>query len=170
MENITYEQIEDKHVDVLYNLNQIIFKEEILYDLDFIKEYCNKREGYIAKKGNKYVGYVICGKTYSPEIYKTVFTIISIGVLKEYRKMGIGKKLLKIVIEKNDYEDIYLHVRITNEIAKNLYLKEGFEIISLSKNYYNLIKNGPEDAYVMRRKSLKLILKNKLSSMRVKRL
>ncbi len=47
----------------------------------------------------------------------------------------------------NDEEVFFLEVRVSNETAKNIYQKYGFQVISTRKAYY---PDG-EDAYVMRR-------------------
>ena len=45
---------------------------------------------------------------------------------------------------------IYLHVQVCNEIAKNFYLKNGFEIVKTIDNYYTNIE--PKGAYYLRLK------------------
>ncbi|AFZ71038.1 ribosomal-protein-alanine acetyltransferase [Caldisphaera lagunensis DSM 15908] len=75
--------------------------------------------------------------------------VISIAVLPEYRKKGIGTALLKEAISrmKDNYnaESVYLEVRVSNNDAISLYKKMGFEEVRIIKEYY---RDG-EDAYVM---------------------
>lgn len=64
-----------------------------------------------------------------------------------YRNQGIGKKLLSylVVIGINNHViNITLEVRISNEVARNLYKKFGFREVALRKFYY-----GNEDGILM---------------------
>ena len=73
--------------------------------------------------------------------------IDNILVNEEYRGNGIGTKLMahlvSLAIEAR-VENITLEVRISNEIARNLYKKFGFREVALRKFYY-----GNEDGILM---------------------
>ena len=73
--------------------------------------------------------------------------IDNIKVLEEYRGQGIGTKLMAhlvgLAIEYR-VENITLEVRVSNEIARNLYKKFGFREVALRKYYY-----GDEDGILM---------------------
>ena len=75
--------------------------------------------------------------------------LVSIAVLREYRRRGIGSSLLAetINVMKNRYdvESIFLEVRVSNEPAIRMYKKFGFRIARRVPHYY---RDG-EDAYVM---------------------
>jgi len=74
--------------------------------------------------------------------------VISIAVLEEYRRRGIGFSLMILAIEKfkkHNVSEIYLEVRVTNYPAINLYKKLNFEVVKVIPNYYS----DGEDAYVM---------------------
>lgn len=66
--------------------------------------------------------------------------INNIAVLKDYRSQGIAKKivnhLINICKDKN-CDFITLEVRESNSPAISLYEKQGFEKITVRKNYYN---------------------------------
>lgn len=64
-------------------------------------------------------------------------------ILEEYRKKGIGSKLLS-EIEKENINNITLEVRESNIAAINFYKKNGYKIEAMRKNYY-----GNEDGYLM---------------------
>lgn len=64
-------------------------------------------------------------------------------VPEEYRKKGIGSKLLS-EIEKEKINNITLEVRVSNVNAINFYKKNGYKIEAIRKNYY-----GNEDGYLM---------------------
>jgi len=71
--------------------------------------------------------------------------IINMAVDPAFRGQGVGKRLMQHVL--NDEEVFFLEVRASNETAKNIYQKYGFQVISTRKAYY---PDG-EDAFVMRR-------------------
>lgn len=75
--------------------------------------------------------------------------ITNIAVLKEYRGHGIGEKLLRESIqlcEELDVKLMTLEVRVSNEVAQNMYRKLGFQDGGIRKNYYT---DDREDALVM---------------------
>jgi len=66
--------------------------------------------------------------------------LLSIAVLKEYRGLGLSKLLIKDLINYskfNGIEKIFLEVKETNLVAKSLYEKFKFKVISKRKNYYS---------------------------------
>ena len=68
-------------------------------------------------------------------------------VLDEYRNMGIGTKLLAHLVSLAiNYRviNITLEVRVSNDVAINLYKKFGFREVALRKYYY-----GDEDGILM---------------------
>ena len=73
--------------------------------------------------------------------------IDNITVEESHRGRGIGNKLMSrlisIAIEER-VENITLEVRVSNEIARNLYKKFGFREVALRKYYY-----GDEDGILM---------------------
>lgn len=65
--------------------------------------------------------------------------IISIAVLKEYRRLGIAKKLMQAASDAlriRDVNEIFLEVRESNQGAIDLYQKLGYQPFKLSKQYY----------------------------------
>lgn len=71
--------------------------------------------------------------------------VITFAVKKAFQNQGIGKILLKTVIEHVSYNSIFLEVNTKNNTALHLYQKFHFKIQSLRRSYY---ENG-EDAYLM---------------------
>jgi ribosomal-protein-alanine N-acetyltransferase len=99
----------------------------------------------IAKMNDQIVGYVI------GVIEKNIGTIVSIAVKKDYRRKGIGKKLLDYIIEYFKLKNISiinLQVRIDNYEAISFYENNGFKKVKILKNYYS---NGC-DAFLMEKK------------------
>ena len=73
--------------------------------------------------------------------------IDNFSVLEEYRKQGIGTKLMSYLISiAIEYRviNITLEVRVSNENAIKLYKKFGFREVALRKFYY-----GDEDGILM---------------------
>ncbi len=75
--------------------------------------------------------------------------ISNIAISPEYRQMGVAEGVLrKVLVEmcRKNAEFVFLEVRPSNLIARNLYEKLGFTILGLRKGYY---RNPSEDAIVM---------------------
>lgn len=74
--------------------------------------------------------------------------IVNIAVHPEYRRKGIGNLLLKELLnlaKTKEAKLVTLEVRETNESAKKLYSKSGFQLIAIRKKFY---KDTNEDALV----------------------
>lgn len=97
---------------------------------------------YIAILNDIVVGYIGISKV-AGEGYVT-----NIAVLPQYRRLGIGKKILEYVIDnsKDELEFISLEVRVSNNAAISLYESFGFERVGLRKRFYT---NPTEDAIIM---------------------
>jgi ribosomal protein S18 acetylase RimI-like enzyme len=79
--------------------------------------------------------------------------IMTLGVLKPYRRYGLGSKLLEKVIEhvKQDKRItyVYLHVQINNDAAIQFYTKKfNFKVVETIPNYYKKIE--PHECYLLR--------------------
>ncbi len=78
--------------------------------------------------------------------------ITNVAVHPEFRKRGIGRALISVLLEhtvKNGTLSHTLEVRASNAAAISLYMKFGFEPAGIRKGYYE--DNG-EDAVIMWRK------------------
>lgn len=68
-------------------------------------------------------------------------------VLEDYRGQGIGTKMMAYLISMAidlRVVNITLEVRVSNEVARNLYKKFGFREVAIRKYYY-----GDEDGILM---------------------
>ena len=110
----------------------------------------------IAEENGELVGYIMCRVEIGMASFKRLGIqrkghIISIAVLPEHRRQGIGcsliREAMKTLVLYNAKECI-LEVRRSNSPAVNLYKKMGFDIIKTEVGYY---ADG-EDAYKMARK------------------
>lgn len=97
----------------------------------------------VAQSGKNVLGYIgvheVCGEAY----------IDNIAVRPDYRRLGIGEKLLKTAQENafgRKCEFITLEVRRSNEKAISLYKKLGYQTAGERKNFYT---NPAEDAVIM---------------------
>lgn len=100
---------------------------------------------FLARDGEKVVGY---GGMYTvlDEGYVT-----NIGVLPEYRRKGIGSKIVKELINfsiEKSLSFITLEVRVSNVAAIELYKSFEFLAVGRRKNFY---RNPQEDAFIMTR-------------------
>lgn len=108
---------------------------------EFIKYETNKI--LVASKDGLVTGYI----TYSTVLDEV--QIANIAVHPDFRKMGIGQKLLDVLLEISQKEDaaiITLEVRESNIPAVSLYKKCGYEVVGVRKNYYT---NPTENAILM---------------------
>ena len=99
----------------------------------------------VALEGEKVVGYVgsqtVLGET----------DMMNIAIHPDYRKLGIATELINSLIQilkDRNSHSLMLEVRESNEAAKNLYSKMGFELVGIRKNYY---RNPREHALILRK-------------------
>jgi ribosomal-protein-alanine N-acetyltransferase len=107
----------------------------------------------VAEVERKLVGYIMCKIEYGFSNFKKLGFVkkghvVSVAVLPENRKNGIGRALIEeaiagVKLKKSD--ELYLEVRCSNTEAIRLYEKLGFVIKQRLKAYY---RDG-EDAYLM---------------------
>lgn len=131
----------------------------------FIEHYNNyARTFFVAEADAQIIGYIMCRiETGLPE-FKRLFQfkrplfgitrkghLVSIAVLPEYRRHGVGKELINQAMQGMLWygaTECYLEVRKSNEPAVNIYKKLGFKIVRRISGYYY----DGEDAYVMAHK------------------
>ncbi|WP_420544727.1 ribosomal protein S18-alanine N-acetyltransferase [Nitrosopumilus sp.] len=107
----------------------------------------------VAEIEGKHVGYIMCKTEYGFSNFKKLGFVkkghvVSVAVLDEYRKKGIGKALVEESItgvKLRKCDEFYLEVRCSNTDAVRLYEKLGFVIRQQLNAYY---RDG-EDAYLM---------------------
>ena len=99
----------------------------------------------VALDDDKVIGYVgsqtVLGET----------DMMNIAIHPDHRKRGIATELIERLIQalkERDSHSLMLEVRASNEPAKSLYTKMGFELVGIRKNYY---RNPKEDALILRK-------------------
>jgi ribosomal-protein-alanine N-acetyltransferase len=107
----------------------------------------------VAEIGGKHVGYIMCKSEYGFSNFKKLGFVkkghvVSVAVLNEFRRKGIGKGLVEEAIngvKTKKCDELYLEVRCSNAEAVLLYENMGITIRQKLKTYY---RDG-EDAYMM---------------------
>lgn len=144
-------------IDQIIKINRLSLPENYPYYffVEHLKEY--NWAFYVAEVDGQVVGYIMPRIEWGFSNVKQIPTlvkkghVVSIAVLEQYRRMGIGKSLLiaslKSMRDIYKAEEVYLEVRVSNIPAINLYKKLGFKEVKVLKHYY---ADG-EDAYLMAR-------------------
>jgi len=118
---------------------------------DFTKTLQNRNcIGMVCEKHNGVEGVVIGFMIY--ELNKTKLHVLNFAVDFDYRRQGIGTKMVDKLIGKLTPERrsaISLEVRETNLYAQLFFKRQGFKAVNVLKNYYD---DSAEDAYVMKYK------------------
>lgn len=80
-------------------------------------------------------------------------TLMDIGIVEDARGIGAGQQLLQGVIahcKASHMASLWLEVRSSNRVARQLYSKAGFIIQEVRKGYYPATAHTPtEDAVIM---------------------
>jgi ribosomal-protein-alanine N-acetyltransferase len=112
----------------------------------------------VAEENSQIIGFIVCRM--EPGFSRFGFRsrvkghIVSIAILPEHRRKGVGSTLITRAIESMraySARQCYLEVGVTNEEAIALYKKFEFRITRITHGYY---ENG-EDAYIMVRNMTK---------------
>jgi len=107
----------------------------------------------VAEENGEVVGYIMCRieTGLSSSIFRGLIKkghIVSVAVMPEYRRKGIGEALVTKAMESMRLykaKKCFLEVRVTNTAAVDLYKKLGFEVSRTVRGYYT----DGEGAYVM---------------------
>ncbi|MBR5309440.1 MAG: ribosomal protein S18-alanine N-acetyltransferase [Clostridia bacterium] len=128
-------RLDASHIDGMEKIENTCFSEpwsrrslEELLSCDYAVYFVayDNENGAVAGYGGMYVS-VDCG------------AVNNIGVLPEYRRRGIGERLLSALTEYSENNGITLmtlEVRESNIPAIGLYEKHGFTLVGTRKNYY----------------------------------
>ena len=109
---------------------------EELYPLDTIQI-------WVAKIDDEIVGYLLY------QFFGDEMELHSIAVKPEFQNRGIGALLMEHVLVRASLlgiSRIYLLVRPSNEAAKRLYARFGFNVVGVRRNYY---WDNSENALIM---------------------
>jgi ribosomal protein S18 acetylase RimI-like enzyme len=144
------QQLSSDNIDDTRNLSMQIFDPNEVYDYNYFKDIAQDGSGVIVYFDDQPIGYILYPllKNDLPgKLNFSVLCISQIGIIEEYRHQGVGTYLINIVKNTYPLSDIYLHVRVSNEIAQAAYSKSGFVRVNDLPNYY---LHPRENAYYMR--------------------
>ncbi len=80
--------------------------------------------------------------------------LLNLTVCPEHQGRGLGRRLLDDLVDHavgDGSAQVWLEVRSSNERARRLYQRQGFEAVGLRRHYYPAGPGRREDAVVMRR-------------------
>ena len=146
MSKFTLVPMSEKHIAELARIEKICFSQP--WSEKSLREELDNRTAHflVAEDGGIVVGYIGVFIVYES------CDISNIAVFPEYRRQGIGRRLLEgafEVAEKGGAESISLEVRPSNCGAIELYRSVGFEEVGLRKNFY---RNPTEDGLILSKK------------------
>ena len=146
---ITLRQAKLTDLDLILDLNTMIFMDNPKYDNDAIKNFAHTPLGrkyfkkaikskdgcfFVAEEDGKMIGYVNGGKMEVSYRKSKYFEIDNLGVIPNKKRLGIGKKLLDTVekwVKENGYQKIYLNSYSKNRNALAFYRKFSYEDIDV---------------------------------------
>jgi len=107
----------------------------------------------VAEEDGRLAGYVMCRietgfSSFSRARLTKKGHVVSIAVLPEHRRKGLGSRLVKKVLkamEAYNAKECFLEVRVSNHQAVGMYAQLGFSEIRINRRYY---ADG-EDAFMM---------------------
>merc|ERR1711879_592262 len=137
-------------------VNQVVFP--IVYHDKFYKDVLEAGElAKLAYYNDVVVGAVCCridltqASEDGSQLAKRKLYIMTLGCLAPYRRLGIGTKMLRHVVDivekDGNFDSVVLHVQVSNDVALEFYKKFGFNIVETKEQYYKRIE--PADAHVL---------------------
>ena len=138
-------QMNESHVPQIAELEKLCFNDP--WSVNSIASELENRLAFwlVAVEEDQVIGYVgsqtVLGET----------DMMNIAIHPDHRKRGIATELIEALIRgltERGSHSLMLEVRASNEPAKALYTKMGFEFVGVRKNYY---RNPREDALILRK-------------------
>ena len=143
---ITIKRMTNAHVSHVAELETLCFGSAAWSEKSITSELSNELALWlVAEEEDCVLGYV-GSQTVFPET-----DMMNIAVHPDYRRRGIAEQLVVRLVEElkaRGNHSLMLEVRVSNEPARKLYEKLGFQQVGLRKNYY---RNPKEDACILRK-------------------
>ena len=115
----------------LYTIEREVFlNDPFSMSKNSIKYHILKNELYKIEIDGETAGYILWLKR------KKYYRLYSLAIGNDFQNKGLAKRILEYSFEKLKDKDFSLEVKISNEVAINLYKKFGFEIKKVLKDYY----------------------------------
>lgn len=132
--NIVFDTMKHIHLGQIAELERLCFGDEAWSYMLMLGELSDDKKHYfVALSDDDVVGYV----GYAHILDEA--HIMNVAVKEDWRKKGIGNKLLECLLEDSKKREIRfatLEVNINNTDAITLYEKKGFSVGGIRKNYY----------------------------------
>ena len=142
--SVAFRQMREEDLNQIMEIEKKSFATPWTYDAFYNELHTNQFAHYVvAEVDQEIIGY--CGLW----VIIDEGHITNIAILPEYRGNGLGEKLLLAVMDtarELGAETLTLEVRVSNDVAKGLYRKLGFQDGGIRKSYYT---DNYEDALVM---------------------
>jgi ribosomal-protein-alanine N-acetyltransferase len=127
--------------ETLYRIDQICFPEGIAYGRFEMKVYLRAKGSYclLAESGGNVAGFILA------ELAPDEGHIITLDVLENYRRLGIGSLLLAAAEKEaasRGIKRMVLETATTNKAAIALWKKHGYRENETIENYYGLGLNA----------------------------
>lgn len=144
LENVTIELMKVEDLDQVMEIERLSFTNPWSKNSFFLELTTNDLATYlVAKIDGRVVGYagmwLVVGEAH----------VTNVAVHPDFRKKGIGELLMRSLItiaKESRAKMMTLEVRKSNDVARNLYAKLGFEPVGIRRGYYT---DNREDAVIM---------------------
>ena len=131
----------------LYDLEKICFQRDAWSINSLRGEFSNAYSHFFAEKiDGQVVGYVCVRIMYEEA------QVCNVAVLPEFRRQGIGTKLIEYMVQyatEQNCQRCELEVNTENVAAVELYKKCGFAEVGIRPNFYRKSRYKSRDAYTM---------------------
>ncbi len=147
MSDVTLRELEWTDLTTLAALEQELFADDAWSEQTWWAELAGRprRDYVVADADGTIVGYA------GLDVAGDVADVMTVATAPAHQHKGIGRLLLDELVRRavgHGCEALLLEVRADNDAARNLYDRNGFEVISVRRRYY---QPGDVDALVMRR-------------------
>jgi ribosomal-protein-alanine N-acetyltransferase len=140
------------------NISDLRRINEIVLPVNYAKKVYDQivhfnRFSYIVYDGDRPIAAVGC-RLEEKDLSKYKLNIMTLSVLEEYRRQGIGTALVKLIVASckgiTKIAEVYLNVQISNLEAVKLYESLGFAVTHRIENYYKKLE--PSACYMLNKK------------------
>ena len=147
MSDVTLRELEWTDLTTLAALEQELFADDAWSEQTWWAELAGRprRDYVVAEADGTIVGYA------GLDVAGDVADVMTVATAPAHQRKGIGRLLLDDLVRRaagHGCEALLLEVRADNDAARKLYERNGFEVISVRRRYY---QPGDVDAIVMRR-------------------
>ena len=148
VERVRLRELEWTDLETLAALEQVLFPDDAWSLETWWAELAGRpRRDYVVAVGpdGSVAGYA------GLDLAGDVADVMTLATAPDHQRRGVGQVLLAELVRRaagNGSEAIMLEVRADNTAARNLYSRNGFDVLSVRRRYY---QPGDVDALVMRR-------------------